>query len=115
LAQNLATKEVAVASRQCASHINCLTREFLTKSNMIVVHPTHLIGPPATFLFPQSKGRHFDTNEVNEAESHVVMNTLTEHHFQDKFKKWQKRWEWCKRWKGVTLRELVSSRPKTSF
>jgi hypothetical protein len=32
---------------------------------------------------------------VTEAESQVVLNTLTEHDFQDEFKKWQKRWEGC--------------------
>jgi hypothetical protein len=36
------------------------------------------------------KGCHFDTIEVMEAESQVVLNTLTEHEFQDAFKKWQK-------------------------
>jgi hypothetical protein len=25
----------------------------------------------------------------------AVLNTLTEHHFQDAFMKWQKRWERC--------------------
>jgi hypothetical protein len=30
----------------------------------------------------------------------VVLNTLTEHDFQDAFKKWQKRWEWCIRVEG---------------
>jgi hypothetical protein len=30
-----------------------------------------------------------------EAESHAVLNTLTEQDFQDAFKKWQKRWERC--------------------
>jgi hypothetical protein len=33
------------------------------------------------------KGRHFDTNELIEAESQEVMNTLTEQNFQDEFKK----------------------------
>jgi hypothetical protein len=32
---------------------------------------------------------------VIEAESQEVLNTLTEHDFEDAFKKWQKRWEWC--------------------
>jgi hypothetical protein len=41
------------------------------------------------------KDRHFDTSEVIEAESQVVLYTLTEHDFQETFKKWQKRWEWC--------------------
>jgi hypothetical protein len=33
------------------------------------------------------KGSHFDTTEVTEAESLVVLNTLTEHDFQDAFQK----------------------------
>jgi hypothetical protein len=32
---------------------------------------------------------------VIEAESLAVLNTLTEHDFQNAFKKWQKRWERC--------------------
>jgi hypothetical protein len=40
------------------------------------------------------KGSHFDTTEVIEAETQVVLNTLTEHNFQDAFKNWQKCWEW---------------------
>jgi hypothetical protein len=50
-------------------------------------------------LFPELKlklkGRHFETTEVIEAESQVVLNTLTEHNFLDAFKKWQKCWEQC--------------------
>jgi hypothetical protein len=46
-------------------------------------------------------GRHFDTFEVNKAESQTVLNTLTEHDFQDAFKKWHKHWEWCIRVEGV--------------
>jgi hypothetical protein len=62
------------------------------------------------------KGRHFDTLEVNEAESQAVPNTLTERYFQDAFKKWHKHWEWCTHiWKGATLRVMVASRPKVSF
>jgi hypothetical protein len=30
---------------------------------------------------------------VIEAESQAVLDTLTEHAFQDAFKKWQKRWK----------------------
>jgi hypothetical protein len=62
-------------------------------------------------LFPQLKiklkGRHFDTIEVIEAESQVVLNTLTEHDFQDAFKKWQRR--------GNTSRMMVDNRLKVSF
>jgi hypothetical protein len=48
-----------------------------------------------TLLFRQLKAHHFDTTEVMEAESQVVLNTLTERDIQDAFKKWQKQWEWC--------------------
>jgi hypothetical protein len=41
------------------------------------------------------KGRHFDIIEVIEAESQVVLNTLTEHDFHDAFQKWQTLWERC--------------------
>jgi hypothetical protein len=56
---------------------------FFTKNNMTIV-PTH----PA-FLFPRLKtklkGHRFDTTEVTEAESGVVLNALTEHDFHDAF------------------------------
>jgi hypothetical protein len=59
----------------------------------MTVVPTH-----PTFLFPQLKiklkGRNFYTIEVIEAESQAVLN-LTEHNFQDAFKRLQKRWERC--------------------
>jgi hypothetical protein len=38
------------------------------------------------------KGCHFDTTDVIEAELYAVLNTLTEHDFQDAFKKLQKFW-----------------------
>jgi hypothetical protein len=44
-----------------------------------------------TLLFPRLKikliGHHFDTTEVIKAESEAALNTLTEHDFQDAFKK----------------------------
>jgi hypothetical protein len=47
--------------------------------------------PPYSFLFPRLKiklkGRHFYTTVRIEAESHAVLNTLTEHDLQDSFKK----------------------------
>jgi hypothetical protein len=46
------------------------------------------------------KGRHFDTTEVIEAESHAVLNTLTEHDFQNAFKKWHKCREQCTHGEG---------------
>jgi hypothetical protein len=39
------------------------------------------------------KGSHFNANEVIEAESQAVLNTLTEHDFEDAFEHCQKRWE----------------------
>jgi hypothetical protein len=62
--------------------------------------------PPPTLLFSVSpieeklKARQFDTTEVIGAELQAVLNTLTEHDFQDSFKKWQKRWERCVRAEG---------------
>jgi hypothetical protein len=41
------------------------------------------------------KDRHFDTTEVIKAKSQAVLNTLTEHNFQDAFTKRQKRCKWC--------------------
>jgi hypothetical protein len=88
----LATKELAVASRQLTiSHFH-FYRGIFDKTNMTVVpHPQYFS------LFPQLKiklkGRHFDTIEMIKAESQAVMNTLTDHDFQDAFKKWQKCWE----------------------
>jgi hypothetical protein len=46
------------------------------------------------------KGRHFYTNKMIGAESQAMLNALTEHDFQDTFKKWQGRWEQCMRAEG---------------
>jgi hypothetical protein len=45
------------------------------------------------------KGCHFDTTEVIETESQAVLNTHTEHVFQDALK-WQERWNLCIRTEG---------------
>jgi hypothetical protein len=51
------------------------------QKNMTRSHP-----PYFSLMFPQLKikveGCHFDTTEVMEAESQVVLNTLTEHDFR---------------------------------
>jgi hypothetical protein len=79
----MAITEMAAASRQhTVSHF--FTREFLTKRNMIVVpHPTYLS------LFHQwnikLRDDYVGTTEVIQAEPLVVLNTLTEHTFQDAF------------------------------
>jgi hypothetical protein len=41
---------------------------------------------------------------VTEAESQVVLSTITEHGFQDAFKKWQKRWKRCIRAEGNSFK-----------
>jgi hypothetical protein len=86
-------KELDVASWQCTvSHFFFSPWNFLPKTT-VVLHP------PYFSLFPwlkiKLKGSHFDTTESIEAESQAVLNTLTEHDFQDAFRKWQKRWGWC--------------------
>jgi hydrogenase maturation factor HypF (carbamoyltransferase family) len=64
----------------------------------VIRHPSYFL------LFPRLQiklnGRHCYTTEVIEAESQVMMNMLTEHDFQDHFKKRQKRWERCMRAEG---------------
>jgi hypothetical protein len=64
------------------------TREFLTKSSLTAVttHPTFLFLP----LNIKLKSRNSDTIKVMEAQSQALLNTLSEHYFQDAFKKWQK-------------------------
>jgi hypothetical protein len=66
------------------SDTSFFTIKFLVKNNMAVV-PTH-----PTFPFPRWKtkltGRHFDAIEMIGTESRAVLNTLTEHYFQDAFK-----------------------------
>jgi hypothetical protein len=68
------------------SHTSYFSKEFLTRNN------TTAISPP-TLLF--CEGHHFETSEVIETESQVVLNTLTEHDYKDVFKKCQKLWEQC--------------------
>jgi hypothetical protein len=66
------------------SHSSSFIRKFLPINNMAIVPKQ-----PYFSLFPglkrKLKGRHFDTTEVMEAESQAVLNTLTEHGFQDAF------------------------------
>jgi hypothetical protein len=47
-----------------------------------------------------------------EAELQAALYILTEHDFQDAFKKWQKHWDWCIRIEGATSRVVLTSRPK---
>jgi hypothetical protein len=74
--RTLATKELAVASRQRVSfhHGYFFTKDKITVSRPA---PTRLTWPLATFLFPRLKMKpkdcHFDTVEVIEAESQMVL------------------------------------------
>jgi hypothetical protein len=83
------------------SHAFFFTRDFLTENNMTVAPPPN---QPYFPLFPRLKIklkiRHFDTTEVIEGESQVVLNSQKEYDFQDAFKKWQKRWELYMRAEG---------------
>jgi hypothetical protein len=75
----------------------------LTKNNTTVVSHAPYFSPPRLKIKPN--GHHFDTTEVIEAESQAVLNALTEHNFQDVFKKWQKSWERCIRAEGDNLED----------
>jgi hypothetical protein len=61
------------------------------------------------------KGGYFDTTEVIEAEWQAVLNTLTEHNFQDAFKNGRSTGNGTCKWKGTTLRVMMASMPKISF
>jgi hypothetical protein len=57
------------------------------------------------------KCRHFDTIEVIDAESQVVLNILTEHKLQDAFKNDRIAGNSAYTKKGSTPRAMVASRP----
>jgi hypothetical protein len=61
------------------------------------MHHLTLPDPPYFSLCPRLKirvkGRHFDTPEVIVVELQAALGTLTEHYFQNAFKKWQKHLE----------------------
>jgi hypothetical protein len=81
------TIELVVTSPQrIVSHFLSPGNFLPRKSMTVVPHPTYFP------LFPQLKanliGHHFYTTEVIEAELQKVVNTLTEHDFQDVFKKY---------------------------
>jgi hypothetical protein len=79
----------------CIGTFPRLTYNFLptTTRLLLLTHPPYSpdLAPCYSSLFPQLKiklkGCHFYIIEVIEAESQAVLNTLTEHNFQDAFKK----------------------------
>jgi hypothetical protein len=86
----------------------------LTKIDMTVVsHPTKLSWLGSLQLF--SVSCHIDAIEVIEAESQSVMNTPTEHDFQDAFKNGRSAGNSAYMWTGITSRVTMASRPKFSF
>jgi hypothetical protein len=94
------------------SHTSFFAREFLTKNMTVVLHPPYF---SVSRFKIKVKGRHFDTIEVIEAESHTVMNTLTEQDFQDAFENDISAGNGeCAR-KGTTSRVMVAGRPKVRF
>jgi hypothetical protein len=118
----LATKELAVASRQCiASHFLFHQGIFDKNNKTVVPHPPlSSDSAPCDFsLFFQLKiklkCRHFDTNELIEGESQAALNTLIEHDFQDAFKNDRSAGKGANARKGTAWRAMVVSRPKVSF
>jgi hypothetical protein len=61
------------------------------------------------------KGRHFDTTDVMVAELQAVLNTLTEHDFQDAFEKGRSAGNGAYVRKGTTSRVMVANSPKVNF
>jgi hypothetical protein len=55
------------------------------------------------------KGHHFDRIVMFEAQSQALLNTLTEHDFQDAFRNGRNAR------KGTTSRVMVASMPKVTF
>jgi hypothetical protein len=71
------------------------------------------------YLFPplkiKLKSRHFDTTEAIVAELQEVLNTLTEHDFQDAFKNDRDAGNGALMRMRTTSRVMVASRPKVRF
>jgi hypothetical protein len=61
------------------------------------------------------KGRHIDKIEVIGADSQAVLNTLTEHDFQDAFENGRSVGNGAYSRKGTASRVMVAGRPKVRF
>jgi hypothetical protein len=78
-----------------------------------VPHPPYL--SQFSRLKIKLKGRHFDTTAVIETESLAVLNTLTDHDFEDAFKNGKNAGNGAYAQKGTTSRVMAASRPIVSF
>jgi hypothetical protein len=85
----LAKKELAVASRQRAV-LHFLFQQEISNQTQHDCRPPPISISCVSSIEDKLKGRHLNTTEVIEAESSPVLNTLTEHGFQDAFKKRQR-------------------------
>jgi hypothetical protein len=99
-------KDFALDFRENRMTMHHLTLPFFTKKK----HDCH---PPPILHFPLSPIE--DTTEVMEAESQVVLNTLTEHKFQVAFKKNGRSYGNTAYMRKTTSRPMAASRPKVSF
>jgi hypothetical protein len=67
----------------------------------VIPHPPYFpdLAPCNIFLFPKMKlklkGPRFDTTKETQAESQIVLDTLTEKCFQQAFQKRRRRWDRC--------------------
>jgi hypothetical protein len=94
------------------SHISFFIREFFyQKQHDCRPHPTYF--PLFSRLKTKLKSRHFDTTEVIEAEPQAVLNTLTEHGFQDTLKTADELG--TVHTQGTTSSVMVASRTKVRF
>jgi hypothetical protein len=82
----LVAKELGVASRQRTFSHFFFNKEILDQKEHDLSSPTH--PTPVSPIEDKTESCHFDTTEMMEAESQAVLKALTEHNFQDAFKKW---------------------------
>jgi hypothetical protein len=94
-------------------HASFFTREFFYRKQ-------HNCRPPPTLIFcysddDKTERPPFYISGVIQAESQAVLNTLTEHDFEDAFKTGRSAGNGAYARKGTTSRVVVVSRHKVSF
>jgi hypothetical protein len=113
-AQTRVTKELAIASRQ-----RTLSHFLFQQGILDRQQPDRR--PPSILLFSVSssedklKIRHFKTTELIKVESQAVLNTLTEHDFQEAFKNARIAGSGPYARKEITSRVMMACRPKVIF